>query len=130
MTTVYIVLSVIVAFGVVYNSARIQLSERARELASLRVFGFTRREVSQVLQVELAIMVLVAHPLGWLLGYLFSWAVVTSTESDLFRIPLIVEPSTFAKASLVVLAAALVSALVVHRRVRNLDIISVLKTRE
>ncbi len=130
MTTVYISLAVIVTFGVIYNSARIQLSERARELASLRVFGFTPAEVSKVLLFELSVIVLAAQPLGWLLGYLFSWAVIKGFSSDLYRIPFVVSAETFAWASLVVLTSALFSALIVRRRVNRLDLIRVLKTRE
>ncbi len=130
MTSVYIALAVIITFGVVYNSARIQLSERARELASLRVFGFTRAEVSSVLMIELGVIVLVGQPLGWLIGYLMAWGLVIGFETDLFRIPLIINLSSFATASLVVLGAALVSALIVRRRVDRLDLIRVLKTRE
>ncbi len=130
MTTVYTVLAVIITFGVIYNSARIQLSERARELASLRVFGFTRGEVSGVLITELGVMVLLAQPLGWLLGYLFSWSVVKGFESDLFRIPFVINTPTFAFSSLVVVAVAAASALIVRRRVDHLDLVGVLKTRE
>lgn len=130
MTTVYVAIAVIVAFGVVYNSARIQLSERARELASLRVLGFTRGEVSQVLLIELLVIALVSQPLGWVIGYGFAWAVVAGFESDLYSIPFVVNPRTFAFASLVVLSAAAASALIVRRRVDRLDLIRVLKTRE
>ncbi len=128
--TIYVVVAVIVAFGVVYNSARIQLSERARELASLRVLGFTRGEVFGVLLTELLVIVAAAQPLGWLLGYLFAWAVMTGFESDLFRVPFIILPSTYAFASIVVLLAAAASTLIVRRRINRLDMIRVLKTRE
>jgi len=130
MTSIYTALAVIIAFGVVYNSARIQLSERARELAGLRVLGFTRSEVSSVLLIELATIVALAQPLGWVLGYLFSWSVVRGFESDLFRIPFVVNRSTFALASLVVLAVAALSALIVRRRIDRLDLVRVLKTRD
>lgn len=130
MVTVYVTLSVIIAFGVIYNSARIQLSERARELAVLRVLGFTRREVSQVLLTELTLIVLLAQPLGWAIGFGFAVAVISGFESDLFRVPLVVSPETFAYASLVVLASAAVSALIVRRRVDRFDLVQVLKTRE
>ena len=99
MTTVYVALAVIITFGVVYNFARIQLSERARELASLRVLGFTRAEVSSVLMTELAVIMLLAQPLGWGLGYLFSWSVTRGFASDLFRVPLVVSSATFATAT-------------------------------
>lgn len=128
--TVYAVLAVIITFGVIYNSARIQLSERARELASLRVFGFTRGEVSSILMIELGAIVLIAQPLGWLVGYGFAWSVSRGFESDLFQIPLVVDQQTFAASSLVVIAAAVVSAMIVRRRVDRLDLIEVLKTRE
>ncbi|MDP3895637.1 MAG: FtsX-like permease family protein [Mesorhizobium sp.] len=130
MTSVYTALAVIITFGVVYNSARIQLSERARELASLRVLGFTRGEVSGVLLTELAVIVALAQPLGWALGWGFSWSVVRGFESDLFRIPFIINRSTFALASLVVVAIALLSALIVRRRIDRLDLVRVLKTRD
>ncbi|MDF1608533.1 FtsX-like permease family protein [Hoeflea sp. YIM 152468] len=128
--TVYVSLAIIITVGVIYNSARIQLSERARELASLRVFGFTNGEVSRVLLTELGVMVVLAQPLGWLIGRGFSELVATGFESDLFRIPLVITPPTYALSSLVVLGAALVSALIVRRRIDRLDLIRVLKTRD
>jgi putative ABC transport system permease protein len=130
MTTVYTTLAVIITFGVIYNTARIQLSERARELASLRVLGFTRGEVSSVLLIELAVIVVLSQPLGWIAGYGFAWLVVWASDSDLFRIPFVVEQSTFAIASLVVVAVALAAALIVRRRVDRLDLVRVLKTRD
>ncbi len=130
MTTVYVALAVVIAFGVVYNFARIQLSERARELASLRVFGFTRAEVSSVLLIELGVVVALAQPLGWLLGFLLSLSVVKGFDSDLYRIPLVIHSATFAVSSLIVISTAVVSALIVRRRIDLLDLIKVLKTRE
>ncbi len=130
MTTVYVVLSVIIAFGVVYNSARIQLSERARSFASLRVLGFTRAEVSHVLLTELATLIGFAIPLSWAFGYAFAWATVQGFQSDLYRIPFVIETNTYAISSLVVLAAAAVSALIVRRRIDRLDLVGVLKARE
>jgi putative ABC transport system permease protein len=130
MTTMYISLSVIIAFGVVYNSARIQLSERARELASLRVLGFTRSEVSRVLLTELVILILLAQPLGWALGYVFAWAVIQGFSSDLFTVPFVVATRTYALASLVVFCASAVSTLIVRRRIDRLDLVAVLKTRD
>ncbi|MEZ5812159.1 MAG: FtsX-like permease family protein [Rhizobiaceae bacterium] len=130
MASVYVGLAVIITFGVVYNSARIQLAERARELASLRVLGFTRAEVSSVLLTELGVIIAIAQPLGWLLGYGFAWSVIHGFESDLFRIPFVVEPATFARASLVVVLAGIITALVARRRIDRFDLVSVLKTRE
>ena len=94
------------------------------------MFGFTRAEVSSVLMIEVGVIVLLAQPLGWLLGYLMSWAVVRGFASDIVRIPLTVDSETYALSSLVVAGAALVSALIVRRRVDRLDLVRVLKTRE
>ena len=128
--SIYVILAAVIAFGVVYNSARIQLSERARELASLRVLGFTRAEVSWILLGELIVLTLIAIPLGWLLGYGLAIVMLEEYASDLFRLPFVISHATFATASAVVLAAATFSALVVRRRIDRLDLIEVLKTRE
>ena len=64
MGGIYTVLAAIIAFGVVYSGARISLSERSRELASLRVLGFTRGEVFRILLFELGFLVVIAQPLG------------------------------------------------------------------
>lgn len=130
MVSIYVVLAAIIAFGVVYNFARISLSEQGRELASLRVLGFTRGEISWILLSELALITILAQPLGWLIGYGFAVAMVSAFDSELFRVPLVVGPEVYAYASLVVIAASLVSALVVRRRIDRLDLIEVLKTRE
>jgi putative ABC transport system permease protein len=130
LTGVFTMLALVIAFGVVYNSARIQLSERGRELASLRVLGFTRGEVSWILLSELAILTVLASPVGWLLGYGFAYAIAHGVETELFSFPLVVERTTYAVASVIVLAAAVGSALVVRRRIDRLDLVEVLKTRE
>ncbi len=127
---VFASLATIIAFGVVYNSARIQFSERARELASLRVLGFTNGEVSSVLLLEYAVLTLFAVPLGWLSGYYLSWVLVQGFQSDLYRIPFVIEHSTYAYAALIVIIAVCASALIVQRRVTKLDLIRVLKTRD
>ncbi|MFM9847966.1 MAG: ABC transporter permease [Hyphomicrobiaceae bacterium] len=128
--TIYVALAVIIAFGVAYNSARIQFSEHARELASLRVLGFSRSEVSRVLLTEFVLLTLIAIPLGWAIGYGFGWLLIQAFSSDLYRVPFAIERATYAKASLVVLAATAASALLVRRRINRLDLIAVLKTRD
>jgi putative ABC transport system permease protein len=130
MVTVYVGLATIIAAGVVYNFSRIALSEQGRELASLRVLGFTNREVAGVLFAELATVVLLAQPIGWLIGYGISLAMVAAFSSDLYRVPFVIGREVFATASLVVLAAALLSATAIRGRINNLDMIEVLKTRE
>jgi putative ABC transport system permease protein len=130
MVTVYLSLAAIIAFGVVYNFTRISLSEQGRELASLRVIGFTRAEVSRLLLGELAAIVLLAQPLGWLIGYGFALAMVTGFTTELYRVPLVVNTSVYAIASMVVMLAAMASALLVRRRIDRLDMVAVLKTRE
>ncbi len=130
MITVYVVLAGIIAIGVVYNFSRIALSEQGRELASLRVLGFTNREVSGVLFGELGTVVLLAQPLGWGIGYGIASAMAAAFSSDLYRVPFVVQRDVYATASLVVCAAALVSAFLIRGRINNLDMIEVLKTRE
>jgi putative ABC transport system permease protein len=130
MITVYVTLATIIAVGVVYNFSRIALSEQGRELASLRVLGFTNREVAGVLFAELATVVLLAQPIGWLIGYSIALAMVAAFSSDIYRVPLVMGREVFATASLIVLAAALVSAFAIRGRINNLDMIEVLKTRE
>ncbi|MBL4808887.1 MAG: ABC transporter permease [Phycisphaerales bacterium] len=122
--------SVIIAFSVIYNSARISLSERSRDLATLRVLGFTRREVSMIQLGELAILTTIAIPIGLALGHYLSWLTSKSSESELVRIPFIIEPSTFVQAAVIVALASVVSGLVVGRHLDKLDLISVLKSRE
>jgi putative ABC transport system permease protein len=126
----YIGLGAIIAFGVVYNAARISLSERGRELASLRVMGFTKLEAGYILIGELAVLVILALPLGSAMGYGLAGVMSRSMETKLFRVPFIVEPATFGIAAGTALFAATVSALLVAWRINRLDLIAVLKTRE
>lgn len=130
MITVYVGLASIIAVGVVYNFARIALSEQGRELASLRVLGFTKAEVSGILFTELAMIVLLAQPLGWVIGYGIGLGMVTAFSSDLYRVPFVVGREVYATATLVVFAAAFASAWAVRWRINTLDMIEVLKTRE
>jgi putative ABC transport system permease protein len=119
-----------VAFGVVYNSARIALSERGRELASLRVLGFTRGEVGYILLGEIGLLTLLALPLGFAFGRALSAYLAAAFASDLYRIPLIVQPATYSLASTVVLVSFAASAVLIWRRIAALDLVEVLKTRE
>ncbi|MGF1579394.1 MAG: ABC transporter permease [Gemmataceae bacterium] len=120
----------IIAFGVVYNAARISLAERSHELATLRVLGFTRAEISIILLGELAVITLLALPLGLALGYGLSALMVSAMQSEVQRIPFIIGPGTYAFAVAVVLVASILSGLVVRRRLDHLDLVSVLKARE
>jgi putative ABC transport system permease protein len=120
----------VIAIGVVYNNARIALAERAWELASLRVLGFTRAEVSGLLLGEMAISIAIALPLGMLMGNGLVHLVAELTKSDQFFFPVVIQPRTYALAGMAVLAAGLASALVVRRRVDKLDMVAALKTRE
>jgi putative ABC transport system permease protein len=130
MVSVYVGLAAIIAIGVVYSFARISLSEQGRELASLRVLGFTRAEVAGVVHAELAAIVILAQPLGWAIGYGLALAMVLAFSSDLYRVPFVVGPDVYAKATLAVAGAAVASAWLVRLRIDRLDLIAVLKTRE
>jgi putative ABC transport system permease protein len=125
-----VIFAVVISCGVVYNTARISLSERSRELATLRVMGFTRGEISAILLGELGVVVLVAIPIGLALGHFFAWLAAVALTTDLFRIPFVINPSTYCFGACVVLAAALVSGLLVRRRLDHLDLVAVLKSRE
>lgn len=129
MITTWIVgFAVLIAFGVVYNTARIALSERARELASLRVLGFTRAETSRILLDEQAVLSVAALPLGFVWGYGGAALLVRAFDTELYRLPFVLRPGTYAYAVIVILLAALVSALIVRRRIDRLDLVAVLKT--
>ncbi|MDA7428604.1 ABC transporter permease [Primorskyibacter aestuariivivens] len=120
----------VITFGIVYNAARVALAERARDLASLRVIGFTRGETAFVLLGELAVVTLVALPLGAALGYVLSFAIAAGFSTDLYQIPILFDPASYGLAALVVLGAALVSGLVVKRDLDRTDLVATLKTRE
>ena len=126
----YFTFSIIVAFGVVYNSARIALSERSRELATLRVIGFTHREVTGVMIGELALLTLIALPFGLVIGSLLANAIVTAASTETVRLPLVLTARTYATAVLIVVLSASVSFAIVARRIRQLDLLGVLKATE
>jgi putative ABC transport system permease protein len=119
-----------IVFGIVYNSARIALAERSRELASLRVLGFTRAEVSYILLGELALLTLLAIPPGFVIGRLLSAWMVATLPHEFFRVPLVLARDTYALAAMVVITAAVMSSLIVRRRIDRFDLVAVLKTRE
>lgn len=129
-TWIAVLMGAAVNFGVVYNSARIALAERARELASLRILGFTQGEVSYILLGEQALLVLVSLPLGALVGNGLALFFAHSMRSEYYRIPVVLPPSAYALSALITLVSAIVSALAVYWRIRQLDLIGVLKTRE
>ena len=120
----------VIALGVIYNSIRIALSERDRELASMRVLGFTRGEVAYVLLGEMAVLVALSIPVGLALGAFLSMLSAASLQTEMYRIPVVLGRGTFALAAAVVLIASVLSALLVRRRLNRLDLIGVLKTRE
>ncbi|HQR24788.1 MAG TPA: FtsX-like permease family protein [Steroidobacteraceae bacterium] len=126
----FIVFACALAFGVTYNAARISLSERGRELATLRVLGFTRAEISYILLGEVALLTFVALPLGCVVGYWIASLFTRAFETELYRVPLVILASTYGWAIAIGLGATAVSALLVRRRVDRLDLIAVLKTRE
>lgn len=119
-----------ITIGVVYNNARVALSQRERELGSLRVLGYTRAEVSSVLLGEMAAQVLLALPVGLWLGRLMAIGLASTRDAESFRFPIVIAPQTYAFAVLVVLLTSATCALIVRRHVDRLDLIAVLKTRE
>lgn len=133
MTTMTLLLTFfasVIAIGVVYNDARILLSSQSRELASLRVLGLTRAEVSHVLLGQVAVEVALAIVPGVLLGDAGARAIASTADPELYRFPVVISPGTYVASVLVVIGAAIVSALLVRRRIDHLDLVSVLKTRD
>ncbi len=124
------ILAATIAIGVIYNTARIAFSERSRELASLRVLGYTRGEISYILLGELAILVLAAIPLGLWMGNRLATFMANSMQSDLFRVPSVVTPWSYSFATLIILIAAVLSGASVRRKLDRMDLVEVLKTRE
>jgi putative ABC transport system permease protein len=119
-----------IAFGVVYNSARISLSERSRELSSLRVLGYTRGEISYILLGELALLTFAAIPIGFIIGYCLCLYIAEAMASDLYRVSMVIELKTYTMAASVVLVSAVVSGLIVRYKLDHLDLVEVLKTKE
>jgi putative ABC transport system permease protein len=130
ITTIYFSFAVIVSFGVVYNSARIALSERSRDLATLRVIGFTHREVATVMIGELAILTIIAIPFGLLIGTQLASGIIETASTESVRLPLVLTARTYATAVLVVLLSSGLSFWLVARRIHQLDLLGVLKARE
>jgi putative ABC transport system permease protein len=125
-----VIFASVIALGVVYNGARIALSERGRELASLRVLGFTTREVGAMLLGEQAILTVLAIPLGWGLGRVFLTYLMHAFESENYKIPIVTRVGTYAFATAVVLIASTLAGALMYRRAARLDLVAVLKTRE
>lgn len=120
----------VIAFGIVYNGARIALSERGHELACLRVLGYTRAEIGRILLGEQGLLTVAAIPIGFLVGFGLCWLLARFFSRELFRLPLVVNAGTYAFAAIVVLAAAIFSGVVVGQRLRHMDLTEVLKSRE
>ena len=120
----------VIAAGIVYNGARVALSERGREMASLRILGFTRGEVSGMLMGEQASLTVASFPVAFAVAYLLTWLIAVRFESALFRIPVVARPATYLFGAVVIAIAAALSAVAVRRRVDRLDLVAVLKTRE
>lgn len=119
-----------IAFGIIYNSVRIALSERSRELASLRVLGFHKSEIAYILLGEQALLTLLAIPSGFLIGYVLSAYLASASSSDLYRIPLVLENDVYALAAVIVFLSSILSALLLWRNITNLDMVAVLKAKE
>lgn len=127
---IFIVLSSILVFGVTYNMIRISLSERGRELATLRVLGFTKGETSYILLCEVGLLTLVGLAFGCFVGWGLTQLLGYAFETELFRIPIIIYPHTYSYAVIVAIIASVMSALFVVKRIHHLDLIEVLKTKE
>ncbi|MFW5927520.1 MAG: ABC transporter permease, partial [Wenzhouxiangella sp.] len=130
MMAIMLALAASIAFAVVYNNARIALAERERELATLRVLGFTRAEVAWILIGEIGLLTLAAIPAGWLIGTGMAWLLTRAMAMDMFRIPFVISHQVYAFAAAGVLAASLISVILISRRLHRLDMATALNTAE
>jgi putative ABC transport system permease protein len=130
MVWFYVGFAAVIAFGVAYNATRITLSERAHELATLRVLGFHKSEVARILVGEVMLLGMIATPFGCVFGYGLSRLMITLFSTDLYQMPFALAPATYAKSTIVVLLSVAISCAIVAWRIRNLDLVRVLKTRE
>ena len=129
-TTALNLFACLIAVGMVYNGARVALSERGHELASLRVLGFNQREISFMLLGEQALLALASIPLGFVIGYGFCALLTSAMQTELYRMPLVINARTYAISVLIVGFASLATGLLLYRRLSRLDLVAVLKTRE
>jgi putative ABC transport system permease protein len=129
-TTALNLFACVIAVGMVYNGARVALSERGHELASLRVLGFNQREISFMLLGEQSLLALASIPLGFLIGYLFCGVLTTAMQTELYRMPLVINAKTYATSVLIVGLASVATGLLLYRRLSRMDLVAVLKTRE
>ncbi|MBL0709626.1 MAG: FtsX-like permease family protein [Colwellia sp.] len=127
MVATNIMFACFISFGIIYNTARITISERSRELASLRVLGLTRAEVAYILFGELTLITLFSLPIGILLGYGMSVGMVQSMNSELYRLPVYLKNSTYGYSVLIILLSAMISFYVVWRQVDSIDLVSAQK---
>jgi len=130
MNIIQVIFACIIAAGVIYNAARIALSERSRELATLRIIGFSKVQIAVILLGEQAVLTMASIPIGFLLGYGLAALLSLAYNTELYRFPLIVTKASYAFAFLVIAIAAILSGLLVRRQLNQLDLIAVLKTRE
>ncbi|KAA5804500.1 ABC transporter permease [Alkalicaulis satelles] len=126
----FILFACVIALGVAYNAVRVSMAERERELASLRVLGFSRGDVSYILLAEAALITLAALPVGLLAGAGLAWTLSLSMDSDVFRLPFMISPASYGYAGLILIMSVVLSGALVRRRIDRLDMVKVLKTRE
>lgn len=130
ISSLFRVFAVIMAAGIALSTARVTLGEQARDLATLRVLGFDRRETSWVLLGELMVLLFVAIPFGLILGGLLSHWLMSRFETELFSFPVVFDRRTYAQSALAIIAAVSAAALWVRREIDRLNLVTVLKSHE
>lgn len=128
--TFYVGFAAAIAFGVAYNTSRIALSERARDLATLRVLGFGQGECAYILAGELTVLALLAIPLGVLGGQALAHGLVAAYSRDEVRLPAIIGARSYGVSLLAYLSAVVIAGALVARRIWGFDLVAVLKTRD
>lgn len=129
-TTILASFAIIIAVSVVYNNASITLAERARELTTLQVLGFTQREVSRLLFLNHVVEIVISTPLGLIIGYLLSWSILQLMQTDWFKIPFVIEAKTYFISIMVIFLSSLISFYIIQRKASRLNLTSVLKVAD
>lgn len=130
MNTMMIGFAFAIAFAIIYNVTIVSLTERERELASLRVLGFTQQETGSILYRENAVLGVLGIIVGLPLGVVYCRFMVYAFTTDLYRFPFYIAPSSYVITSALAIGFVLIANLAVRRRIGRLDMVEVLKSRE
>ncbi len=129
-STLLVIFAGVIAFSIIYNSTVVSLLERERELASLRVLGFTKQEVGAIVYQENFLLGGVGVLLGLPFGAWSARTLLALLDTDMYRMPYHAETASFMLSAGLIAAFVALANLAVRRRIHRLDMVEVLKSRE